>query len=161
MPSLRCASNNPSFSHAGHCRFTVLKRDTNNMILIGLTGGKPEQRMEIASRIERHGDSRMKTWAGSNVRHTASRVRDLTITLNDAKANKALGGIVAFNVMTLDEAQEIRRRGGAIWHVMGVPSESVPMERDDPKVTHMQGGCRHFLDALDAFYEHLLSIQKK
>ena len=55
------------------------------------------------------------------------------IALNDAKANKALGGIVACNVMTQEEAQEIRRRGGVIWHVMGTPSESVPMERDDPK----------------------------
>ena len=60
--------------------------------------------------------------------------------------------------MTLEEAQEIRRRGGVIWHVMGAPSESVPMERNDPKVTHMQGGCRHFLDALDALAEHRLSI---
>lgn len=128
------------------------------MILIGLVGGKPEQRMEIASRIERHGDSRMKTWAGTDVRRSG-RLRDLLIALGDASSNKALGGVVVCNVMTLDEAQEIRRRGGAIWHVMGVPSESVPMERDDPKVTHMQGGCRHFLDAMDAFYEHLLSLR--
>ena len=82
----------------------------------------------------------------------------MAITLNDAKSNKALGGIVAFNVMTLEEAAEIRCRGGVIWHVMGTPSESVPMELNDPKVTHMQGGCRHFLDAMDAFSEHLLSI---
>lgn len=128
------------------------------MILIGLVGGKPEQRMEIASRIERHGDSRMKTWAGTDARRSG-RLRDLLIALGDASSNKALGGVVVCNVMTLDEAQEIRRRGGAIWHVMGVPSESVPMERDDPKVTHMQGGCRHFLDAMDAFYEHLLSLR--
>lgn len=128
------------------------------MILIGLVGGKPEQRMEIASRIERHGDSRMKTWAGTDARRNG-RLRDLLIALGDASSNKALGGVVVCNVMTLDEAQEIRRRGGAIWHVMGVPSESVPMERDDPKVTHMQGGCRHFLDAMDAFYEHLLSLR--
>ena len=157
MPSLRRVSNDPSVSHARHCRFTVLKRDTNSMILIGLTGGKPEQRKEIAERLERFGESRLKTWVGTDARRTA-RLRDLVIALNDAKANKALGGIVACNVMTQEEAQEIRRRGGVIWHVMGTPSESVPMERDDPKVTHMQGGCRHFLDVLDAFYEHRLSI---
>ena len=138
-------------------RLTVLNGKTNNMILIGLTGGKPEQRKEIAERLERFGESRLKTWAGTDARR-AARLRDLVIALNDAKANKALGGIVACNVMTQEEAQEIRRRGGVIWHVMGTPSESVPMERDDPKVTHMQGGCRHFLDVLDAFYEHRLSI---
>lgn len=128
------------------------------MILIGLTGGKPSQRQEIAERLERFSGSRLKTWAGAEVRHAAARVRDLAITLNDANSNKALGGIVAFNVMTLEEAGEIRRRGGVIWHVMGAPSESVPMELNDPKVTHMQGGCRHFQDAMDAFSEHLLSI---
>lgn len=134
-----------------------LKGATNNMILIGLTGGKPEQRKEIAERLERFGESRLQTWAGTDVRR-AARLRDLVIALNDASSNKALGGIVACNVMTLEEAQEIRRRGGVIWHVMGAPSESVPMERNDPKVTHMQGGCRHFLDALDALAEHRLSI---
>lgn len=127
------------------------------MILIGLTGGKPESRKEIAERLERFGGSRLKTWAGTDVRR-ASRVRDLVIALNDAATNKALGGLVVFNVMTLDEAQEIRRRGGVIWHVMGTPSESVPIVHGDPLVTHMQGGCRHYLDALDAFSEHLLSI---
>ncbi|NKF30435.1 hypothetical protein HER21_28615 [Pseudomonas sp. BGM005] len=127
------------------------------MILIGLAGGKPEQRKEIAERLERFGGQRLKAWAGTDVRRGA-RVRDLMIALNDAGSNKALGGFVAYNVMTPEEADEIRRRGGAVWHVMGAPSESVPMERDDPKVTHMQGGCRHFLDAMDAFAEHLLSI---
>lgn len=127
------------------------------MILIGLAGGKPEQRREIAERLERFGVGRLKTWAGTDVRR-AARVRDLVIALNDSASNKALGGLVIYNVMTPDEAQEIRRRGGVIWHVMGAPSESVPMERDDPKVTHMQGGCRHFLDAIDALKEHLLSL---
>lgn len=127
------------------------------MILIGLTGGKPEQRKEIADRLENFGGSRLKAWDGTDVRRGA-RLRDLLIALGDAQRNRALGGIVVCNVMTLEEAQEIRRRGGAIWHVMGVPSESVPMERDDPKVTHMQGGCRHFLDVMDAFNEHRLSI---
>lgn len=127
------------------------------MILIGLAGGKPEQRQEVAERLERFGESRLKTLPGTDVRR-AARVNHLIIALNDAASNKALGGLIYQNVMTPAEAEEIRRRGGVIWHVMGAPSESVPIEWGDPLVTHMQGGCRHFLDPIDALKDHLLSI---
>ena len=128
------------------------------MIFIGLTGGKPESRKEIAERLERFGGSRLQAWAGSDSKDNLRRVRDLTVVLNDADRNKSLGGLVVYNVSSKEEADDIRRRGGVIWHVMGLPSESVPMERDDPKVTHMQGGCRHFSDALDALSEHLFKL---
>ncbi|MFG0501069.1 hypothetical protein ACF8GD_00180 [Pseudomonas putida] len=128
------------------------------MILIGLAGGKADAREEIAKRLERFGGQRLQILPGVDSRHPGARVRYLVEALKGAESNRALGGLVAHNVTTQEEAEEIRRRGGVIWHVMGPPSESVVMERDDPKVTAMQGGCRHFLDAMDAFAEHLLSI---
>lgn len=128
------------------------------MILIGLTGGKPDSRKEIAERLERFGGSRLQAFAGSEAKDNTRRLHDLVLVLGDAGRNRALGGLVIYNVASKEEADEIRRRGGVIWHVMGLPSESVPMERDDPKVTHMQGGCRHFRDALDALSEHLFAI---
>lgn len=128
------------------------------MILIGLAGGKPGARKEVAERLERFGGQRLRLLAGAESRHEGARVKYLTEALKGAEGNRALGGLVAYDVATQAEAEEIRRRGGVIWHVMGAPSESVVMERDDPKVTAMQGGCRHFLDAMDAFAEHLLSI---
>lgn len=128
------------------------------MIFIGLAGGKPAARKEIADRLERFGKSRLVAWSGSESHNHGRRMADLALALNDAGKNKALGGMVVYNLGSKEEADDIRRRGGVIWHVMGPPSESVPMERDDLKVTAMQGGCRHFLDAMDALSEHLLSI---
>jgi len=130
------------------------------MILIGLAGGKADARAEVAKRLEQFGGRHLLPLPGLDPknRHPATRVRYLQEALNGAEKNRALGGLIAHDVTTQAEADEIRRRGGVIWHVMGPPSESVVMERDDPKVTAMQGGCRHFLDAMDAFAEHLLSI---
>ena len=130
------------------------------MILIGLAGGKADARAEIAKRLEQFGGRHLLPLPGLDpkTRHPATRVRYLIEALIGAEKNRALGGLLAHDVTTQEEAEEIRRRGGVIWHVMGPPSESVVMERDDPKVTAMQGGCRHFLDALDALAEHLLSI---
>lgn len=128
------------------------------MIIIGLAGGKPCNRQEIAERLERFGAQRMKTWGGSESRNEAVRARDLSLTLNDAGRNKSLGGLIITNVMTKAEADDIRQRGGEIWHVMGPPSESVPIEFLDTKVTHMHGGCRHFQDSMDAFSEHLMKM---
>lgn len=128
------------------------------MMIIGLAGGKGCDREEIAKRLERFGNQRLKAWAGSSSRHEAVRDRELSLTLSDAQRNKALGGLVVTHVMTKAEADQIRQRGGVIWHVMGPVSETVPMERFDPKVTHFQGGCRHFLDAIDALSDHLMQI---
>lgn len=128
------------------------------MIIIGLAGGKPCDRHEIAQRLVRFGAQRMQEWQGSESAKEAPRVRDLSIALAEANRNRALGGLVISNVMTEAEADEIRRFGGVIWHVMGKPSESVRIRLEDPKVTSMQGGCRHFRDALEALSEHLLSI---
>lgn len=128
------------------------------MIIIGLAGGKPADRYEIAQRLVRFGGKKIQEWQGSDSAKEAPRVRDLSIALAEANRNRSLGGLVISNVMTEAEAEEIRRFGGVIWHVMGKPSESVPIRRDDPKVTSMQGGCRHFLDAMDAFSDHLLQI---
>lgn len=128
------------------------------MIIIGLSGGKPCDRNEIAQRLVRFGASRLQEWQGSESTYPAARVRDLHACLSDAKRNRALGGMILTNVTTEHESEEIRRYGGVIWHVMGAPSQLVPIRKGDPLVTHMQGGCRHFRDALEAFSEHLLSI---
>ncbi len=128
------------------------------MIIIGLAGGKPCDRHEIAQRLVRFGNQHLQEWQGSESAKEAPRVRDLSIALAEANRNRSLGGLIVSNVMTEAEADEIRRFGGVMWHVMGKPSESVRIGLDDPKVTSMQGGCRHFRDALEQFSEHLLQI---
>lgn len=128
------------------------------MIIIGLAGGKPCDRNEIAQRLVRSGGARLQAWQGSESTYTGARVRDLTAFLSEANRNRALGGLILTNVNTEQEAEEIRRHGGVMWHVMGAPSMAVPIRKGDPLVTHMQGGCRHFRDSLEQFSEHLLSI---
>jgi hypothetical protein len=131
------------------------------MIIIGLAGGKPCDRKEIGERLERFGRG-LKALDTSAARgsQTATRLRDLAAALNTAGYNRSLAGLVCINVMTEAEAEEIRRRGGVIWHVMGTPSESVVIRQGDALVTHMQGGCRHFLDPMEAFSEVLLQAAR-
>jgi len=125
------------------------------MIIIGLAGGKPCDRSEIAVRLERFG-MRIKAVETSSAYKPAIRLRHLCAVLGDAQRNRALMGVVCTHVVAEEEAAEIRRRGGVIWHVMGPPSESVLIRQFDPLVTHMQGGCRHFLDPMEALSEELL-----
>lgn len=125
------------------------------MIIIGLAGGKPCDRQEIATRLEQFG-RRLKALKTSTAYRPERRLRDLVTALADASANRSLAGLVCTDVLAETEAEEIRRRGGVIWHVMGSPSESVVIRREDALVTHMQGGCRHFLDPMEALSEVLL-----
>lgn len=125
------------------------------MIIIGLAGGKPCDRREIADRLERFG-MRIKALDTSNAYKPATRLRDLCTALGDVGRNRSLMGVVCVHVVAEEEAAEIRRRGGVLWHVMGAPSESVVIRLGDLLVTHMQGGCRHFLDPMEALSEELL-----
>lgn len=125
------------------------------MMIIGLAGGKPCDRQEIATRLEQFGRS-LKALQHSTAYRPAQRVRDLSASLADAFRNRSLAGLVITDVLAEEEAEEIRRRGGVVWHVMGKPSDSVVIRFGDPLVTHMQGGCRHFLDPMEALSEELL-----
>ena len=125
------------------------------MIIIGLAGGKPCDREEIATRIAQFG-RRMHALKHSTAIRPDKRLRDLTAALANVERNRSLGGLVVTDVIDELEAVEIRRRGGVVWHVMGKPSDSVVIRRDDALVTHMQGGCRHFLDPMEALSEVLL-----
>lgn len=126
------------------------------MLLIGLAGGKPASRREIAERLVSFARSGFVICEMPASPRAAVRVAYLADFMRNIEQNRAVGGVVVRDVMTEHEAEEIYRRGGEMWHVMGPPSESVPMHLKDRKVTHMQGGCRHFLDAMEAFSEAML-----
>lgn len=130
------------------------------MMIIGLVGGKACDRAEIGKRLERFGKAGLKVVPSSDSRAPGVRVKTLAASLETADRNRALGGLVVTDVVTVVEADEIRRRGGVIWHVMGAPSELIPIRRDDALVTHMQGGCRHYLDPLEALSEVLLQAAR-
>lgn len=130
------------------------------MIIIGLAGGKPCNRQEIGARLEQFGRRiRAMSHTTAATARPGQRLRDLVTAINGADRNRALGGLVFTDVTTEAEAQEIRQRGGVIWHVMGPPSEAVVIRQGDPLVTHMHGGCRHFLDPMEALSEELLKAE--
>lgn len=126
------------------------------MMIIGLVGSRAPARAEIGKRLEQFGKAGLKVVQSSESRAPGVRLKTLAASLEAADRNRALGGVVVTDVVTLAEADEIRRRGGVIWHVMGTPSDLVPIRREDALVTHFQGGCRHYLDALEALSELLL-----
>ena len=126
------------------------------MLIIGLAGGKPAARREIAQRLVGAGRCNFVICEIPPARSDAVRLSHFTTFMREAERNRAVGGVVVVDVMTPFEADEIYRLGGEMWHVMGPPSESVPMRLEDRKVTAMQGGCRHFLDPLEALSETLL-----
>jgi hypothetical protein len=130
------------------------------MIIIGLVGGKACDRAEIGKRLEQFGRHQLQVVPSAESRAPGVRLKALAAALEKASGNRELGGLVVTDVVTLPEADEIRRRGGVIWHVMGTPSDLVPIRRDDALVTQMQGGCRHFLDPLEALSELLLKTAR-
>lgn len=130
------------------------------MIIIGLAGGRPRDRVEIANRLQQAGGARLETWAGGNQKsdRPAARVRDLCIALRPNMRKHDSAGLVVVNVLTKEEADEIRRRGGVIWHVSTQPSETVPIELGDPLVSTMHGGHRHFRDSIQLLSELLMHL---
>ena len=130
------------------------------MILIGLFGGSPESREEITAVVMRAAGAQMAVYNLGDAQGAAGRSRldRLAIALRGAGAKVKADGLLIPHVLSLDEAQAIRARGGHLWHVMGEPSEVIPIQPQDLHVTSFAGGCRHYLDALEAYSETLLRV---
>lgn len=131
------------------------------MLIIGLAGGRPDAREEIIERLMRSANIPFKRYEDRHRREPGPRCNALALHLGKTGPH-AKRGVVVAQVLTEAEAELIRARGGVMWHVMGWPSESVAFQRDkgDQWVTHFQGGCRHFLDPLEALSEALLAKRK-
>lgn len=59
--------------------------------------------------------------------------------------------------LTEQEAQEVRDRGGVVWHLYSRPSGSVSIRLGDVMVTDGQAGFRHVREPLEALSELILS----
>lgn len=128
------------------------------MILIGLFGGSPESREEITLNLIRAAGSELAAFNNPPTVYEGRtpRVDALNIVLRGAGPKVKGAGLVVTHVASRAEADAIRERGGHLWHVMGKPCDFVPIRAEDLPVTAMAGGCRHFLDALEAYSETLL-----
>ncbi|KAA0015484.1 hypothetical protein F0A16_20565 [Salinicola corii] len=87
----------------------------------------------------------------------AERTRD---RIDDMRGS-SFSGAVMVHVMCEAEAKVIRARGGEIWHVEGMPSDSVVIHWGDRLVTDTEGGSRHYLDAVEALSEMAMAAKTK
>ncbi|WP_145156214.1 hypothetical protein [Pseudomonas oryzihabitans] len=127
-------------------------------VLIGLVGGQPARRSEIAARLVKEGAARLVEYSFGPIDHyKAGRARLLAENL--AGLLGVAGGMVATHIISEDEADVIREAGGEVWHVEGSPSRYVAQRREDRLVTDAYGGRRHFLDPLEALSALLLKKQ--
>lgn len=129
------------------------------MILIGLFGGSPESREEISRVMLAAAGSDLGVYslAPRSVLSGKARAEKLAVVLKGLGVKVKAAGLLITHVLTLEESEAIRARGGRLMYVSGEPSDVIPIQASDLPVTSRAGGDRHFLDPLEAYSELLLS----
>jgi hypothetical protein len=129
------------------------------MILIGLFGGSPESREEISRVLTRAAGASLGCYAlyPTEGLSGVARGEKLDVVLHGLTSKVNTSGLLISHVLSAEEAQAIRARGGSLWHVMGEPSDVISIQPGDLPVTAFAGGCRHYLDAIEAYSEVLLA----
>lgn len=133
------------------------------MLLIALSGGTPSERVDIADRLVSSGKGQFASYAQAtpSADYGLRRREVLRAFLGDAgvasEAPSAVEGLVIAHCLTEQEAQEVRARGGVIWHLYSRPSGSVSIRQGDVMVTDGQAGFRHVREPLEALSELILS----
>lgn len=130
------------------------------MLIIGLYGGSPESRIEIQrALVHPHKRPELQAFACPPVVTKASaRVHHLRTAL--AQRARGVTVLLVTHVQTVEEAQLLKAQGARLWHVMGKPCESIPIAQGDLPVTGMVGGCRHYLDPLEALSQTVLDARR-
>lgn len=130
------------------------------MLLIALSGGTVAERVAIADRLVESGKGQLVAFAQATPKseYGATRARILADALEGMEdAPNALGGVVVVHCLAEEEAELVRSRGGAVWHVYGMPSGLVVIRHGDPIVTDGMAGFRHVREPLEALSELLLA----
>ncbi len=130
------------------------------MLIIGLYGGSPESRHEIQrALVNPQKRPELQAFAcPPAVRLAGARVHHLRTALEQRA--RGIQVLLITHVETVEEAQLLKERGARMWYVMGQPSEVIPLARGDLPVTGMVGGCRHYLDPLEALSQSLLDARR-
>lgn len=132
------------------------------MLLIALSGGTPAERLTIADCLVESGKGHLVAFAQDTPKsvYGASRARILREALaglepqNDQPA--IVGGVVVVHCLAEEEAEQIRKLGGVVWHVYGKPSGLVVNRIGDLMVTDATIGFRHVREPMEALSELLL-----
>lgn len=135
----------------------------NSLLLIALSGGTPSERVEIADRLVSSGKGQFAAYAQAtpSADYGLRRLEVLRAYLGNADepsgSSSPVEGLVIAHCLTEQEAQEVRARGGVIWHLYSRPSGSVSIRQGDVMVTDGQAGFRHVREPLEALSELILS----
>lgn len=132
------------------------------MLLIALSGGTPSERVDIADRLVTSGKGQFAAYAQAtpSADYGLRRLEVLRNFLGGADEPSdvppPVEGMVITHCLTEQEAQEVRARGGVIWHLYSRPSGSVSIRLGDVMVTDGQAGFRHVREPLEALSELIL-----
>lgn len=129
------------------------------MLLIALSGGTPAERVAVADRLVEAGKGHLVAFAQAEPKSERgpTRARNLREALDGLEDGEPpLGGVVVTHCLAELEAEEIRRRGGAVWHLYGQPSGYVVIRHGDPIVIDCEAGFRHIRSPLEALSELML-----
>ena len=132
------------------------------MLLIGLAGATAAERDQVAYRMAESGLTRVSVYANYSPAlrypHAAAQRADKIRALASV-TTKGTDCLVFSQVMSLEEAELLRKFGADIWHIEGVPSMEVPIRKGDLLVTPTPGGHRHYLDPVEALSEAILKAK--
>lgn len=124
------------------------------MLIIGLVGGTEARRDAVADAFVKVGKPRLGLFALRSNADGEGRAKLLDQVVLKFSGGKFKGnGLILSHVLTAEEADLIRKNGGYLLHVDGVPSSCIPIRRNDLMVTAKPGGDRHYLDPLEALSE--------
>ncbi|MEQ5770028.1 hypothetical protein NFH98_20870 [Halomonas sp. H33-56] len=136
------------------------------MVIIGIAGSNATRRDAVAEAAAEAKLRRLLVHAVYNPTlrggrgSIQSRVQRIGESIEDVKCARMAGALFS-QVLTEPEAQQIRDLGGVMWHVQGVPSSEVAIQRGDLMVTSKPGGDRHFLDPVEALSATLLALDAR
>jgi hypothetical protein len=131
----------------------------NSLLLIALSGGHPKERSEIAERLVLCGKARLAAFAMTtpSEKNVGRRLEVLRAFLDgpadDQSKPAPVDGLVIANCLSELEADEIRKRGGFVWHLYSRPSGSVSIRLGDLIVTDGNAGFSHVREPLEALSE--------
>lgn len=133
------------------------------MLLIALSGGTPAERLAIADRLVESGKGQLVAFAQDTPKapygeSRARILREALVGLEPQGDKPAVaGGVVVVHCLSEEEAEQVRKLGGVVWHVYGKPSGLVVNRMGDLMVTDGSASFRHVLEPMEALSEVLLA----
>lgn len=128
-------------------------------MIIALSGGSPQEREAIATRLLDAGKGLRAEFnrRAPKATYGAQRLTQLRAGLGLNAPRKRTVGIVVTHCLSEQEACLVRELGGAVWHLYSRPSSFVVMRNGDAVVVDGEDGFAHVRSPLEALSELILA----